>query len=172
VTAWVLLACGLLAGIVVLVSFRRERGAGPTDPVGLRTVASFRAAALARREAAEDENPQTWGVALLREVIARIGPPFEVVTEYSPSYGYAGVLRANGKKFTLSVGFVDDAEGWLLFVNGGRERSPVPDLDESRELLRRLLRALPDIDRLSDVRWTDRTSFERNSPTWESTPFG
>ncbi len=129
-----------------------------------------RAEAEAEAEAAEDENPQSWGEALLREVLAHVKAPFEVMTLHVPSYGHAAKVEARSHAFTVSVGFVDESEGWLLFVDGSRTLASVPDVDETRDLLRQLHAGLAGIEGLSRVRWADRASFDRNDPAWQSSP--
>jgi hypothetical protein len=168
---WVLLALLVFLGVVAGFRGWGNSGAGRRDPAGLRTVASFQAVAFAQREEAKDESPQFWGEPLLREMLERMRPPFEVVRDYSSSYGHEAILGANGRRFTVSVGFVADDEGWLLFVQGERELSPVPDAEESRELLRQLQVALRAIEGVTEIRWTDRASFDRVAPVWESAPF-
>lgn len=152
---WMLVAVIALLVMVGVLRALSEAGVKHPDPPGMRTIANFQAPEFEKREAAKDENPQSWGEPLLKEVLASVGQPFKVSTEYSRSYGHAAIVEAKDKKFTVMVGFVNENEGWLLFVNGKQELSPLPEAEESRALLRQVHAALAKMNGISDVRWSD-----------------
>jgi hypothetical protein len=128
---WGLLVMVAVAGIAVAFRFRLGPQTSLTEPLRVCTVARFRGPEFARAEAADDENPQFWGEALLRKLLGSVSRPFEAVSFYAPSYGHAATLTASGHKFTVAVGFVGNVAGadaedeWLLFVDGNR-REPGP----------------------------------------------
>ncbi|MDP3234549.1 MAG: hypothetical protein Q8S33_30080 [Myxococcales bacterium] len=167
------LALLAIVGLFVAAGVLRAlSGAGidRPDPSGLRSVARFQATEFARVDAAQDENPSSWGEDLLKTVLARLGPPFKVSMHYAPGYGHAAVVEGSDQRFTLSLGFVSDSEGWLLSANGRLEHSPVPDSEMSRELLRQVHAALTTLAGVAEVHWSDRESFRKNSPMWAAAP--
>ncbi len=130
------------------------------DEPGIRSVFRLVAPAFEEREAEADEDPSTWGASLLTAAFGQESRFVEVT-----SYGRAVDVVVAGIALEVSIGFRDP--DWLGFVNTHRG---LPNEGAVREALARLDQRLRAIEGVTDVGWSDLSSFNSTDEVWHARP--